>query len=106
MLIKLSFWSVAFFLFTYITFGQVSPERGNSNFADLKRTTKIDEFGDIAEKDFAPKLKSYIELLKANKSYSGYVIFYNDLNSSPFERRAFLQTQNFIYTRNICRVHT
>ncbi len=73
----------------------VSAQKKNANFlltdaTELKETTKFDEFGDISEKEFAPKLKKYFEVLKQNKKLRGVVIFYNSFNHNLFR-----QTEHF-----------
>lgn len=92
MRLKFVFYVIGFFLFSSFAFGQDLPTKIDDKSGEIKQTTKIDEFGDISEREFAPKLKNFIEILKKNKTSSGLVIFYNDFNSTPFKKTDYFAT--------------
>lgn len=94
MRMKLGFCIIAFFLFSSFIFGQNPPEKVEDKSVEIKQTTKIDEFGDISEKEFASRLEKFAEILRKNDSATGYVIFYNDFNSTPFRK-----TQYFAHSK-------
>ncbi len=51
--------------------------------------TKFENFGNISEKEFAPILKKFINLLRKSDSLQGEVVFYNSFNDSPFKQTAY-----------------
>jgi hypothetical protein len=59
--------------------------------AEIIKTTKLDQFGDISEKEFAPKLKNYFEVLKKDRNLKGVVIFYNSFNNNLFRQTSYFE---------------
>lgn len=86
MLIKINLHIFSFFLFSFFTFGQNLSQKTSDDTSEIKQATKIDEFGDISEMDFAPRLREFAEIMRKNDSATGYVIFYNDFNATPFKK--------------------
>lgn len=96
MRIQICFLIVLLSLFSSIVSGQNVSNNSDSNLTNIKQTTKFDNFGDISEKEFAPKLKKFISLLRKNDnllrkndSLQGYVVFYNSFNDSPFKQTTY-----------------
>ena len=80
---------VLLFLFSSVGLGQNVSNNSDSNLTSTKQTTKFDSFGNISEKEFAGKLKNFVNLLRRSDSLQGYVIFYNSFNDSPFKQTAY-----------------
>lgn len=76
---------VALFLFSVTVSAQTLSNNSVNNFAEIKQTTKFGEFGDIGEKEFAPKLKDFSAILRKN-NLQGVVVFYNSFNGTPFQK--------------------
>lgn len=90
---KIGFYMLAFLLLSIAVSGQEISKQINS--AEVKQTTKIDEFGDISEKEFSSKLKKFAEILRNNNSATAYVVFYNDFNSTPFRKTRYFAEAKF-----------
>jgi len=86
MRIQTSFLIVLLSLFSSVASAQNVSNNSDSNLNNIKQTTKFDNFGDISEKEFAPKLKKFFNLLRKSNSLQGNVVFYNNLNDSPFKQ--------------------
>ncbi len=86
MRIQICFLIVLLFLLSSVASTQNVSNNSDSNLTIIKQTTKFDNFGDISEKEFAPKLKKFISLLRKSDSLQGYVVFYNSFNDSPFKQ--------------------
>lgn len=96
MRLKINLYILAFFLFSSFTFGQNPTQETDNKLDAIKQTTKVEEFGDIGEKEFAPKLRKFAELITKNDSAQGYVIFYNDFNSTPFKKTKYFADAKLI----------
>lgn len=83
MRIQICFLIVLLFVFSSFVSAQ---NESDSDLANLKETTKFDDFGDISEKEFAPKLTKFYWLLRKSNDLRGYVIFYSSDNSSSFKQ--------------------
>ena len=89
MRIQICFLIVLLFLFSSFASAQNVTSNSDSNLTNIKQTTKFDNFGDISEKEFAPQLKKFLNLLRKNDSSQGYVVFYNSFNDSPFKQTTY-----------------
>ena len=84
MRIRFTLLIVLCFLSSSIVLGQSSSDKNTQ--PKIIKTTKIDEFGDISEKEFSHKLNFFAERLRESEQYVGYIIFYNNFNSTPFRK--------------------
>jgi hypothetical protein len=98
MRIQICFLIVLLFLFSSFSWAQNVSDNSDSNLTDIKQTTKFDNFGDISEKEFVPKLKKFINLLRKSDSLQGYVVFYNSFNDTSFKQTNYFaqrKTRNY-----------
>jgi len=64
------------------------------------KATKFDEFGDVSEREFGPKLEKFKYAILANRDTSACIVFYNSFNNSPFRQsRYFVRWKIDIYSR-------
>jgi hypothetical protein len=77
---------LVFSLFIVITascLGQENIEE-TTEAKPAKATEKFDEFGDIPAREFAPKLKKFLDVIVRDRSI-GYIVFYSGYNTDPFK---------------------
>ena len=80
---------VSLFIFSSFMSAQDRASKSVERNSEIKQTTKFDEFSDISEKEFAPKLREFFRILRKNNSFQGYVVFYNSFNATPFKQTKF-----------------
>ncbi len=77
-------------IIVFVLFLRLSAQENAADFnqapSEVKQAEKFDEFGNIAERDFAPKLKKFFAALRENNRLLGYVITYGDIHDTPFRQ--------------------
>jgi hypothetical protein len=52
----------------------------------IPQPTKFDEFGDVDEREFGPKLKSFYDAVRSTQNSQGFLIVYGGLSETPFKQ--------------------
>jgi hypothetical protein len=61
---------------------------------------KIDEFGDVPQSEFGPKIAKFVEALSKNDNGRGVIVTYTSLNYPPFRRSGYyLQRKRSQYSK-------
>lgn len=94
-----------FFLVLNLAIFVYPQEKSNnapSNPAEITEPVKFDEFGDISEKEFAPKLRNYRLALQKNINLRGLIVFYPSFNGSLFQQTFYFERRKTqIYNRYV-----
>jgi hypothetical protein len=74
-------------------FGQRKPRPAPAR-PEAPKAIKFAEFGDVGRKEFYPNLDRFREELIKNKTFTGWLVFYNSYRNTPFKQSAY-------YTRHL-----
>lgn len=69
------------FIFSSYSFAQETE-----NLSEYQETTKFDEFGNVSEAVYAPKLKNFLDVKNKDDSLEGVVVLYNSYNHNLFKQ--------------------